>query len=112
MALRTDGSAMVVDDFAGVNNSVDEVKLPPPFVRWSTGGYYTERQEFERIQGKKIVGTSTAFGLLLCLKQLDFRGHSVVVSHSSHVYFTDTDLSALRRVTPPSSTLMDSFMVP
>ena len=110
--IRTDGNVLVVEDFAGVNNALDEVKLPPNLVPWSMGGYYTERKEFERLRGKKVVGTSTAFGILLCIKQLDFRERSIVVFHASTQYCTESDLSALRTVMPVTSNLINSFMIP
>ena len=110
--IRVGENTLVVDDFAGVNNAIDEIKLPPSLVPWSTGGYYTERKEFERLKGKKVVGTSTAFGLLLCLKQLDFQDRSVVVGHASSCYFYESDLSALRTSVPNTSTLINSFLVP
>ena len=110
--IRTDGNVLVVDDFAGVNNAVDEVKLPPNLVPWSQGGYYTERKEFERLRGKKMVGTSTAFGILLCIKQLDFRDSTTVVFHASTGYFVQSDLSSLRTTMPVTSNLINSFMIP
>jgi hypothetical protein len=110
--IRTDGNVLVVDDFAGVNNAIDEIKLPPNLVPWSQGGYYTERKEFERLRGKKMVGTSTAFGILLCLKQLEFSDHSVVVFHASTQYVVGVDMSSLRTTKPNTSNLINSFMVP
>ena len=95
--IRTDGNVLVVDDFAGVNNAIDEIKLPPNLIPWSQGGYYTERKEF---------------GILWCLKQLEFSDHSVVVFHASTQYVVGVDMSSLRTTKPNTSNLINSFMVP
>jgi len=120
--LRTEETVRIIDSFVGVNDAVDEFKLDTlsehlkmqgAWVRRSDGGRYTERGEFERLMGKKVMSTSTAFGCLLGLRQLEFRDRMVVIIHSSNVYQAETDLYPLRVSAPPiTSTLMDSFMVP
>lgn len=120
--IRTEERVRVMDSFMGVNDAVDEFKLDElsvrlkmegAWVRRSDGGRYTERGEFERIMGKKVMSTSTAWGVLLGLRQIEFQDRSVVIIHSSNVYEAETDLYPLRTSVPPiTSTLMDSFMVP
>jgi len=109
--LRSKGDTFIINDFAGVNNAIDEVKLPKEFVRWCNGGFFTERQEFQRLNGKKAVGTSTAFGILLSMHQLSFRERNVVVVNTSGVLMYDVGLNDLRTAPAVTSTLMDSFMV-
>lgn len=111
--LRSDGKLKTVDDFGGCNQLIDEIKLPNNFVRWSNGGLYTERKEFERIPGKVAVGTSSAFGSLLFLEQLDFKDKSVVLFHSSTVYGYETNLTRLRSDTISTfSNPLNSFLTP
>ena len=110
--IRTDGNTLVVNDFAGVNTAIDEVKLPPNMVPWSVGGYYTNRKEFERLLGKKPVSTATTEGMILTIMQMNFRDHSVVLFHASTQYCLCDDLSSLRSAAPVSSTLLNSFLVP
>jgi hypothetical protein len=112
IVIRAQGNKKIVDSFEGQNDALDEVKLPPALVRWANGGYYTPRKEFERIPGKLALSTSTSVGSLLAIKQIDFQDRSVVIVHASVAYGYLTDLSALRYAPPPSSTLMDSFLVP
>ena len=120
--LRTERVVKVIDKFTSVNDAVDEIKLagvldgnkrPNSMVRRADGGRFTERGEFERLPGKMVMSTSTAWGVLLGLRQLEFRDRMVVVIHSSNVYEAETDLYPLRASLPPiTSTLMDSFLVP
>jgi len=111
--LRTNERLRIIDTFGGVNDSVDEIKMPGELVRRSNGGRYTGRGEFERIPGKQVMSTSTAWGVLLGLRQIEFQDRMVVIIHSSNVYEAETDLFPLRSAVPPiTSTLIDSFMIP
>lgn len=112
MPLRTGGPTWVVDDFSGINQVVDEVKLPPTHVRWSHGGQFTERKEFHRLCGKKAISSSSSYGSFLSIAHLVFNNRNVVVTHSSHSYQYEEDLSSLVNVVPDTSTLINSFLIP
>lgn len=111
--IRSDGKLKSIEDFGGNNQLIDEVKLPANFVRWSNGGLYTERKEFERIPGKVSIGTSSAFGSLLFLDQLNFRDKSVVIFHASTVYAYETNMDNLKVATlSTTSNPLNSFLTP
>ncbi len=110
---RSAGKLRSIEEFGGCNQLIDEVKLPDNFVRWSTGGIYTERKEFERVPGKVSIGTSSAFGSLFFLDQLNFRDKSVVIFHASTIYAYETNMNKLRtEALSASSNPLDSFLTP
>jgi len=88
MAIRSTDNIQIIESFEGVNDAIDRIKLPSELVPTSLGGWYTEKNEFERIKGKRLVtSSSTNLGSILCIKQLEFKNEKVVVYHSSTGYF-------------------------
>jgi hypothetical protein len=102
MAIRSEDQLKIVEVFDGVNDAIDKLKLPDKFAPTALGGFFTEKSEFKRVLGKKMVdANSTNPGSILCVKQLEFKDSKVVVYHSSTGYF-QVDTSTM--VTVLSST--------
>ena len=90
MALRSSDNLQIIEVFDGVNDAIDRLKLPDELAPTSLGGYYTEKSEFQRVLGKKLVNaTTTNLGQILCIKQLEFENEKIVVYHSSTGYFKE-----------------------
>lgn len=92
---RTQNNLLIIDDFRGVNNIVDDLKLSPDHTPWSHGGYYNEKAEFERLQGKKLNSSATTGGHILVLQQMAFTDRNVMLIHQSSNWFIEDDLTEL-----------------
>jgi hypothetical protein len=79
----------------GINDLVDQVKLPKNKVGWSHGMYPTDQKSMCRIPGKLLMGTSTSPGKVLTIAQLSFDSVDVVVRHSSTLLISNNDLSLM-----------------
>lgn len=95
MALRSKGPHNIIDEFSGVDDIVDEVKIPKDFVSWASGVYPTEQKRMQRIPGKLTNATSTSLGRILSLTQLSFEDSDCVVIHTSTILEVETDMSLL-----------------
>lgn len=95
MGERTQKESKIIEDFEGINNLVDELKLSDEFTPWSHGGYYNEKAEFERIKGKKLNSSVTTGGHVLTLHQLEFTDRDVLFIHQSSDWKIESDLSEL-----------------
>ena len=97
--MRTNQDKVIITEFAGCNNVIDKVKLPPAFASWSHGGLFNQRGEFQRLKGKQALSNSSSTGLVLGLQQLDFAGRTVMaVQHGTTITAVD-DLSLFRTTT-------------
>lgn len=93
--LRSEGTHEIIDEFNGINDQVDKVKLPKDKVGWTHGMYPTEQGSMRRIPGKLMNATSTSPGKILSINHLLFDDVSRVVVHSSTVLFSYNDMSLL-----------------
>jgi hypothetical protein len=107
--MRTNADVQVIEQFAGVNNLVDELNLPEGFVPWSHGGFYNEQMQYERLKGKLSISSSTSLGPVLSLAQVDFKRAAPVVVHHGSRWDIEDDLVQLRS-TPPSASPMEAFI--
>lgn len=85
----------IVDAFKGVNQIVDEVKLPKDFAPESRGGYFNEASVFERLKGKLLNSSNSTGGHVLTIAHLLFRDSSAVLIHQGTAYVVEEDVSAL-----------------
>jgi len=92
---RTTDHTHTIDNFSGVNDMVDSVRLPKGAVPYSLGGYYSEQGDFRRLGGKVLTENSTALGSVLSIKQLTFGDTNFVVVHTSTLYRRYTSLATL-----------------
>ena len=94
----------VIEAFSGINNLADEIKLPDSLTPWAHGGFFSEKQIFERLGGKLPVSTTTSMGALFTLCQLNFPGVDVVCfRHGPRLDVTEDvlDLFPVLPVTSP-----------
>jgi hypothetical protein len=95
VAERTQSQTLVIEDFKGLNQVIDEIKLPSSHTPWAHGGYFNEKAEFERLQGKQLHSSVTTGGSVLTLKQLQFTDKDVLLVHQSSSYLVESDLTTL-----------------
>ena len=93
--IRSKGPHNIIDEFSGVSDIIDEVKVPDDLVTWASGAHPTEQKRMVRIPGKLTNATSTSLGKIFALKQLGFSDLDVVVVHTSTVYEVHDDMSLL-----------------
>lgn len=86
MTLRTNNHILSIQELGGVNDLVDEVKLPPEYVGESSGGYYNVRHELERRGGSLAVTSAATGGPVWTLRTLEFADRRLVLSHTSSRY--------------------------
>ena len=92
---RTQEDSRIIDDFININQDTDELKLPDSQTPWCHGGYFNERAEFERLQGKLLHSFVTTGGHYLTIQQLSFSNRDVVLVHQSTNYAVEDDLTEL-----------------
>lgn len=92
---RTVGNHAIIDEFAGVNDRVDIVKLPNPLVDWVHGMFPTKQGTMRRIPGKLLNSTTTTPGHILTITQLVFEEQTLVCIHASSVFYVENDMSLL-----------------
>ena len=102
MTIRSEDNVKIIEKFEGANDAIDRLKLPDELTPKCLGGYFTEKSEFQRVNGKRLVNSSTTnLGSILCIKQLEFKNEKIVVYHSSTGYFREeaSQLVSLRSTT-------------
>jgi hypothetical protein len=92
---RTNEFAYVTDEFSGVQQAVDELKLAKQFCPWTLGGYVDERKNFSRLPGKLAHASTTTGGLVITIQQLSFTSIDAVVIHQSSNWLVERDISDL-----------------
>jgi len=94
---RSQDHTLIVDDFKNINQSVDEIDriYPDSHTPWMHGGYFNEKAQFERLQGKKLNSSVTTGGHVLTLQQLEFTDRNVLFIHQSSSWIIETDLTEL-----------------
>jgi len=95
VTIRSEGPHKIINEFSGVNDLVDDVKLPEDLVSWAHGAFPSDKSRMQRIPGKLVNSTSTHEGMIISIHQLDFQDTNLVVIHTSTVLQTDDDLSTL-----------------
>jgi len=104
MTIRSKDNIQIIEAFEGVNDAIDRLKLPDELVPTSLGGFCSEKSQFDRVMGKKLINsTSTNPGIILCLKQLEFANEKIVVYHSSTGYFKVDDGAMVTLLSSTSS---------
>lgn len=96
MQNRTEGDKLIIDNFEGLNQSIDEVHTSNGLTPWSRGGYFDESGDFTRRKGKLLHSSDTTGGRVLAIAQLSFSDTDAVLIHRGPSYELITDLSALR----------------
>ena len=92
---RTDETPFVIQEFGGVDQVFDELKLPQGAVPWLTGAFPSRQKTVNRIPGKKLVSSATTGGMILTLHQLTFMDRNVVLVHRDSAYLVEDDLREL-----------------
>ena len=95
MTIRSEGPHKIINEFSGVNDLVDDVKLPEDLVSWAHGAFPSDKSRMQRIPGKLVNSTSTHEGMIISIHQLDFQNTNLVVIHTSTALQTDSNLSTL-----------------
>lgn len=98
--LRTEATKLVVEDFNNINQVTDELNLPDDQTPWAYGGYFNEKSEFERIQGKQLNSSNSTGGQVLTIQQLTFEGRNVLFVHQSSNWVIEDDLTELMTQDP------------
>ena len=99
VVVRTNRDKIIIQELQGCNDIIDEIKLPAGLVPWSHGGYYNERSEFKRLQGKQALATSTSSrGMILTLAHVQFKSQDYLILHDNETYSAvdSVDLNPLR----------------
>jgi hypothetical protein len=104
-----EGRPFRIESFRGIDQVIDEVKLPKEFTPWARGGYFSESNEFTRIPGKKLLDPLSSGGHILTLQQMSFQdGTEAVLVHRGANYSYVEDVSELSEgkepETPPPPT--------
>jgi len=92
---RTDEELLVVDDFSGVNQVIDELKISDKATPWLYGAFVSPHKTVERIPGKVLVSSATSGGAVFTLHQLDFTDRSLVLVHQASNYLVEDNLDVL-----------------
>jgi hypothetical protein len=93
---RTLGNTLVVTEFQGVNQLLDEVKLDPSLVAWMFGMMTEETASLRRVSGK-VPATTGTVAAMLSIRQLTFDGARKLVVHAGTGIFAVTEtLTVLR----------------
>ena len=95
MDRRTQEDPKIIDDFRNINQDLDEFKIPDSETPWCHGGYFNERAEYERLQGKQLHSSVTTGGAYLTIVQLSFSSIDVVLVHESSNYAIEDDVTEL-----------------
>lgn len=95
---RTQLQPLVISGFEGINQLVDDTKVPPSFVPWASGCFLDDTKSHQRIKGKKPYLSNTTHGSILCIKQLTFTSKNVVMIQAGTALMVSTSLASLRVV--------------
>lgn len=111
--IRTAQSPLIITEFGGVNDFVDEVKLSPEMVQYCRGVYANRHGSLERLPGKKLVSSTaiSTYGYVWAMRMLEFDTHRVFIFHSSraHMLCTSDVLSGMV-ISMSSNNPMDNML--
>lgn len=93
---RTEEQTLIIEDFEGVNQLIDELKLSPGATPYMRGCYATERENVKRLPGKALSSSITTGGHVLTIQQLVFTDRNTVLVHRSSNYSLVDDISELQ----------------
>lgn len=92
---------LVIDEFASINEVLDELKLPENQVPVALGCIFSEEMQLARVPGKLVYSSGGLGGRVLTLHQLNFKDGSPLLVHQSSSYMI---ADALEEFLPLGST--------
>ena len=108
---RTEEGPLIIEDFQGVNQFIDDFTLKPEVPQYLFGAFVNDKMNVERVPGKLLHSSNTTGGHVLTLYQLIFSNESVLLVHQGSEYKVETDLSSLFVDEPvPVSSPMEPFI--
>ena len=99
---RSEYPVQVIDEFKGINQLVDDLKLAPEYAPSIMGCYSEESTSLQRLKGKLQYPSTSTDGNMLVIQQLTFNNGNFLVLHAGATYKIATSLAALRVVVPAS----------
>jgi hypothetical protein len=107
---RTISNLLVVNEFKGVHQLLDEVKMLPALVPWMFGMMTDETSSLRRLPGK-VLATTGHNAAVLSITQLTFDGIQKTVVHcGTRILYANEDLTHLR--TPFSGNFPGTPFIP